>query len=99
MAVTAPNVTHSVCWADFDAHTKYYSAVFDGTIGDYNVWMPAFKKFLEQKYHYMGLVRCTKRPDKADAQKYLDNMVSTARGITLGDGAKAKVVETGWKYQ
>ena len=68
-------------------------------IADYNVWMPAFKKFLEQKYHYMGLVRCTKRPDKADAQKYLDNMVSTARGITLGAGAKAKVIETGWKYQ
>jgi hypothetical protein len=99
VAVTAPKVTHAVCWADFDPHTSYYSAVFDGTVGDYNVWMPAFKTFLEQKYHYTGLVRCTKRPDKADAQKYLDNMVSTARGMTLGDGSKAKVIETGWQYK
>jgi hypothetical protein len=99
VASTASKVTHAVCWADFDPHTRYYSAVFDATAGDYNVWMPAFKTFLEQKYHYTGLVRCTKRPDKADAQKYLDNMVSTARGMTLGDGSKAKVIETSWQYK
>src|SRR5439155_5667165 len=98
-AAGAPNVTHAVCWADFDPHTKYYSAVFDGTRGDYDVWMPAFKKFVEQKYRYTGLVRCTKRPNLADAQKYWDEMVSTGRNLPLGDGSKSKIIETGWQYQ
>jgi hypothetical protein len=98
-ATTAPKVTQAVCWADFDPHTMYYSAVFDGTRGDYNVWMPAFKQFLEQKYHYTGLVRCTKRPNPADAQKYWNDMVGTARSLTLGDGSKPKIIETAWKYK
>ena len=73
--------------------------MFDGTRGDYDVWMPAFKKFLEQKYRYTGLVRCTKRPNLADAQKYWDEMVSTGRNLPLGDGSKSKIIETGWQYQ
>jgi hypothetical protein len=95
----APSASiHAVCWADFDPATRYYSAVFDGTRGDYAQWMPGFKGFLNQKYRYNGLVRCTKKPSKAEAQKYWDDMVAAARGITLAGGVKPKIIETGWAY-
>lgn len=93
----AVKTTHAVCWADFDPGPRYYSAVFDGTKGDYADWMPAFKQFLGQKYKYSGRVRCTKKPSRAEAQKYWDEMVGTARGLIQG-GVKAKIVETGWTY-
>ena len=93
------NTTHAVCWADFDPMTRYYSAVFDGTRGDYAQWMPGFKGFLNQKYRYTGRVRCTKQPSRAEAQKYWDDMVGTARGMTLAGGAKPRIIETGWAYK
>jgi hypothetical protein len=93
------NTTHAVCRADFDQATRYYSAVFDGTTGDYADWMPAFKAFLNQKYRYPGRVRCTKKPSKAEAQKYWDDMVAVARGLTLAGGARPRIIETGWTYK
>lgn len=89
---------HAVCWADFDPTPRYYSAVFDGTRGDYADWMPAFKGFLEKKYQYTRQVRCTKQPSLADAKRYLTEMLTTAKGLTLAGGVKPKVIETGWKY-
>ena len=90
--------THAVCWADFDPATRYYSAVFDGTRGDYAQWMPSFKGYLYGRYKYNGQVRCTKQPSKAEAQKYWDDMVGAARGITLAGGVKPRIIETGWVY-
>ena len=90
--------THAVCWADFDPGTRYYSAVFDGTKGDYAQWMPGFKAFLNQEYRYTGQVRCTKKPNKAEAQQYWDDMVTAARGLTLAGGVKPRIIETGWAY-
>jgi hypothetical protein len=98
-AASIPTAAHVVCWADFDPKTRYYSAVFDGTHGDYGVWMTAFKDFLEQKYRYTGAVRCNKQPNRGEAQKYRDEMVSSARSLTLGDGSKARIIETGWVYK
>jgi len=98
VAAAPQKVTHAVCWADFDPRTRYYSAVFDGMGSDYADWMPAFKTFLEQKYQYTGQVRCNKQPSQAEAQKYWDNMVGLARTTSLGDGSKAKIIETGWSY-
>jgi hypothetical protein len=90
--------THAVCWADFRPGPRYYSAVFDGTKGDYADWMPAFKEFLGTQYKYGGQVRCTKKPSKAEAQKYWDDMVGAARALPPVGGVKVKIVETGWKY-
>jgi hypothetical protein len=91
--------THAVCWADFDPGPRYYSAVFDGTKGDYADWMPGFKNFLGTKYKYGGRVRCTKKPSQAEAQQYWDDMVAAARALTLAGGVKPKIIETGWVYK
>ena len=90
--------THAVCWADFGPGPRYYSAVFDGTKGDYADWMPAFKDFLGKQYKYRGQVRCTKQPGKAEAQKYRDDMVEAARALPPVGGVKVKIIETGWVF-
>jgi hypothetical protein len=95
----AVSSVHAVCWADFDQATRYYSAVFSGAGSDYGDWMPAFKQFLQQKYKYQGSVRCNKQPTQAEAQKYWDEMVDTARGIPLPGGGTPKIIETGWTYK
>ena len=96
---TGAPLQHAVCYGDVDPATKYYSAVFDGTKGDYADWMPAFQKYLEQTYKYRGFVRCTKQPNQTAAEKYRDDMITRARTATVAGGAKVKVVETGWTYK
>jgi hypothetical protein len=97
---TAPaSVQHAICYGDVDPATKYYSAVFDSTRGDYADWMPAFQKYLEQTYKYRGLVRCNKQPSQAAAEKYRATLIAGARNAALPGGAKLKVVETGWIYK
>lgn len=96
---TTASVQHAVCYADADSTTRYFSAVFDGTRGDYADWMPAFQQYLVQTYKYRGFVRCNRQPSQAAAQKYRDNLITAARAATLAGGAKLKVVDTGWIYK
>lgn len=93
------SVVHAFCYAELDVTTKYYSAVFDGTKGDYADWMPAFRQFLQQTYKYTRAVRCNKQPSQAAAQKYRDDLIASSRGMPAPDGAKVKIVETGWIYK
>ncbi len=97
-APPAVSTIHAVCWADADPATRYYSGVFSGAGSNYADWMPAFKTFLQDKYHYQRFVRCNKQLDKAAAQKYWNEMVANARAIPLPGGEHAKIIETGWTY-
>jgi hypothetical protein len=96
---TPQSILHALCYGDAEPTARYFSAVFDGTRGDYADWMPAFKLFLEKTYKYRGFVRCNKQPSQAAAQTYLDNLISSARSALQPAGAKMKVVETGWIYK
>lgn len=97
-APAAVSTIHAVCWADADPATRYYSGVFSDAGSDYADWMPAFKTFLQDNYHYQRFVRCNKQLDKAAAQKYWNEMVANARAIPLPGGGHPKIIETGWTY-
>jgi hypothetical protein len=97
-AAAPPPEHYAVCWANRNAQVKYYSAVFDGSRDDAGKWWPAFQGYLKQKYGFDGPTQCIPASGKADAEKYLRNLIEQDKKTRTMQGQPPQIVETGWRY-
>ena len=97
-AAAPPPAHYAACWAHNNAVVKYYSSVFDGSRDNASQWVPAFQRYLHQKYSFDGPAQCIADRSEADAQAYLVTLIDQDRKTRTMQGAPPQIVETGWKY-
>jgi putative transposase len=97
-ASSAPQSKFVVCKADRDPNTLYYNPPIDGGDGDYEVWQPSYKTFMQQNYGYERSAGCSKFPTLAEAQEYHQKMLEQARLRLSSNGTPLPIVITHWKY-
>ena len=89
----APETPYAYCWeVAGQTQVAYFGAPFEAYARSVPVWSAAYKKVLQEKYNFAGVIHCGTLKSLGAAQERMQKEKDQMR-------VHWKVVETGWKYQ